>query len=112
MKILDLAEIFAEKFKKPIIITGIRPGEKIHEDLISEPESIRVRLEDGFYKMTSVLSEPKENANVFSYSSSNDLLAKNKLEEYLESLGIFSRPLNQFLGRVIEEIDTKKTGKK
>lgn len=112
MRILDLAEIFAERFKKSIIITGIRPGEKIHEDLISEPESLRVRFESGFYKMNSVLSESKQDSEIFSYSSSNDLLTKTKLEEYLDLLGIFSKPLNQFLGRVIEEIDTKKTGKK
>ena len=112
MRILDLAEIFAERFKKSIIITGIRPGEKIHEDLISEPESLRVRFESGFYKMNSVLSEPKQDSEIFSYSSSNDLLTKTKLEEYLDLLGIFSKPLNQFLGRAIEEIDTKKTGKK
>lgn len=112
MKILDLAEIFSERFDKPIKITGIRPGEKIHEDLISESESLRVRTETEFYKMTSVLSNSNANTEIFSYSSSDDLLTKPELESYLDDLGIFSKPLNQFFGRAIEEIDTKITGQK
>ncbi len=112
MKIIDLAEIFADKFQKSIVITGIRPGEKIHEDLISEPESLRVVFDNGFYKMSSVLSETIQDSKIFSYSSSNDLLSRTSLEKYLDGLGIFTKPLNQFLGRAIEEIDTKKVVKK
>ena len=48
MRIIALAEIFADKYDKKIKITGIRPGEKIHEDLVSEPESIRVQFDNQF----------------------------------------------------------------
>jgi len=108
MKIIDLAEIFASKYSKEIKITGIRPGEKIHEDLISEPESIRVRFDNEFYKMSPILSGRFDNSNsVFRYSSSDDILPKGELEKYMDSIGIFSKPLGQFIGRSIEEIDTK-----
>ena len=62
--------------------------------------------------MTSVLSNSNVNTEIFSYSSSDDLLTKPELDSYLDELGIFSKPLNQFFGRAIEEIDTKITGKK
>ncbi len=108
MKILDLAEIFASKYKKKIKITGIRPGEKIHEDLISESESIRVRFESQFYKMSPILYGGLNNSDsVFRYSSLEDILSKAELEKYMDSIGIFSKPLGQFIGRNIEEIDTK-----
>jgi len=108
MKIIDLAEIFAGKYNKEIKITGIRPGEKIHEDLISEPESIRVRFDNEFYKMSPILSGRFDNSGtVFRYSSSDDILPKEELEKYMDSIGIFSKPLGQFIGRSIEEIDTK-----
>jgi len=108
MKIIDLAEIFASKYNKEIKITGIRPGEKIHEDLISEPESIRVRFDNEFYKMSPILSGRFDNSgSVFRYSSSDDILPKKELEKYMDSIGIFSKPLGQFIGRSIEEIDTK-----
>lgn len=47
MRVMDLAEAFDIK---PILITGIRPGEKLHETLITEDEA-RDTLDwsDGFY---------------------------------------------------------------
>jgi UDP-N-acetylglucosamine 4,6-dehydratase len=108
MRIIDLAEIFANRYSKEIKITGIRPGEKIHEDLISESESIRVRFENEFFKMSPILSGKFDNSgSIFRYSSSDDILPKVELEEQMNSLGIFSKPLGEFIGRSIEEIDTK-----
>ena len=108
MKIIELAEIFADKYNKKIRLTGIRPGEKIHEDLISEPESIRVQFDNHFYRMSPILSENfDKGGTAFKYSSSEDLLSKVELEKYMDSIGIFSKSLGQFIGRSIEEIDTK-----
>jgi UDP-N-acetylglucosamine 4,6-dehydratase len=47
MKILDLVEAVAPGCK--VDCTGIRPGEKIHESLISEDESNNVREHDEYY---------------------------------------------------------------
>jgi UDP-glucose 4-epimerase len=108
MKIIELAEIFADKYNKKIRLTGIRPGEKIHEDLISEPESIRVKFDNHFYRMSPILSENfDKGGTAFNYSSSEDILSKVELEKYMDSIGIFSKSLGHFIGRSIEEIDTK-----
>ena len=106
MKIIDLAEIFSERYSKPIKLTGIRPGEKLHEDLISHAESMRVRFENGFYKMSSSLEEIETDKKIFNYSSNQDLLSKQELQSYLESLKIFTRSIDDFPGHVIEEIRT------
>ena len=106
MNIMDLAEIFSERYDKPIKIIGIRPGEKLHEDLISRPESIRVRDEAGFYKMSPSHIDVALDAKIFDYASDQDVLPKQELADYLEGLGIFTRSMDQFLGREIEEIKT------
>ena len=47
MKITDLAEVVAPECKQNII--GIRPGEKLHESMLSEDEARHtVETEDGF----------------------------------------------------------------
>ena len=108
MRILDLAEIFADMFEKKIKIIGSRPGEKIHEDLINETESIRVRFENNYFKMSPILDKlEKDPIETFTLSSSQQLLNKVELQEYLSGIGIFSRPLDSFIGRSIEEIETK-----
>lgn len=108
MRILDLAEIFSEKFNKPIKVTGIRPGEKLHEDLISPPESIRTRKLAEHYVIDTPFSEPDRLNDFFSYSSNSDILSKSDLGSYLETLGIFERSIEDFVGRTIEEIDTSR----
>ncbi len=106
MRIKDLAEIFSEKYGKPIRTIGIRPGEKLHEDLISRPESIRVRDEDGYYKMIPAHCEVALDAQIFDYASDQDVMPKDELAAYLDSLGIFTRSMNEFVGKEIEEIKT------
>ena len=108
MRILDLAQIFADKFNKPIKFTGIRPGEKLHEDLISAPESIRTRkLLDHFIIDTPFHEQISEN-QIFTYSSSTNILSKTNLSIYLDSIGIFEKNISDFIGRNIEEIDTSR----
>lgn len=104
MKIIDLAKIFSERYSKPIKITGIRPGEKLHEDLISSSESMRVRIENGIYKMRSTLEDVVSNKKMFSYSSDQDLISKDNLHKYLKSIKVFDKNLNEFTGKTINEI--------
>jgi len=49
--VLDLAEVMLEESGKKlkIIETGIRPGEKIHETLVSPSESIRTVIKDNLF---------------------------------------------------------------
>jgi UDP-N-acetylglucosamine 4,6-dehydratase len=47
MRVVDLAKAIAPEAK--IEITGIRPGEKLHEEMISVDDARRTREADGFY---------------------------------------------------------------
>jgi UDP-glucose 4-epimerase len=49
MKIVDLMKIFSAKFNKPYEITGIRPGEKIHELMLSLEEAVRVNIKNNSF---------------------------------------------------------------
>lgn len=104
MKIIDLAKIFASRSSSKVQITGMRPGEKLHEDLISEPESIRCKELDVHFVIESPFKVTNHNSELFNYTSNQDLFTKDKLETYLDSLGIFKMDINDFLGREIEEI--------
>lgn len=47
MKIVDLANIMAPNAKREVI--GIRPGEKVHEILLTEEEATHAREYDGYF---------------------------------------------------------------
>jgi len=94
--VIDLAEVMLEELKannKKIIISGIRPGEKIHETLISPTESLRtVEKKDffiilpqlGFEEIKKRYPEFKEN-QLFRYSSDNaHKIGKKELKELLK----------------------------
>jgi UDP-glucose 4-epimerase len=106
MQINDLAEIFASKFRQKIEITGMRPGEKLHEDLVSESESIRTKELGNHFVIENSTKPIKETikSKLFCYSSNRDLLTKQQLESRLDELGIFEIEVKDFLGREIEEI--------
>ena len=49
MKIKDVFELYCERDHKEYIITSIRPGEKIHEELLNEDELRRSYSQDNYY---------------------------------------------------------------
>lgn len=95
MRVMDLAEIFAEKYNKEIKIIGIRSGEKINEDLINETESLRTIDGNGVYIIKPIYDEKIYNDNVFDYNSSNTL-TKSQLLDYLNSINLFSENVDDF----------------
>lgn len=106
MKIGDLAEIFSEKYSKPIKIIGVRPGEKAHEDLINESESIRTTVQDNHYVIGPAYRAG--NGEVFTYTSADDVMSKSQLLQHLQRLDIIDMPIEKFEGLKIEEILTKR----
>jgi len=48
-QIKDIAEWFSTKYNKPVKITGVRQGEKIHESLVSFTEGLRCIRQDEYY---------------------------------------------------------------
>jgi len=104
MRIGDLAEIFANYSSKQIQIIGLRPGEKQHEDLINESESVRTHQFENFYiiKPAYMVGDGQR----FTYTSNDSVMTKDELYKYLMKLGIIDKPLNEFKGSSIEEIVT------
>lgn len=79
MRVVDLAEAIAPGSE--IVDVGIRPGEKLHEEMISSEDSRRTLLQEGRYVVLPTLArwgftdpEGTPVADGFSYTSeSNDL---------------------------------------
>jgi UDP-N-acetylglucosamine 4,6-dehydratase len=95
-RIIDLAEVLIEASEKEnveIEILGIRPGEKIHELLLSEYESSHTISynDDYFVILPSIhidgLKEHYSNyksANLVNYNSSKEVINKNEIKELLK----------------------------
>ncbi|PJF22257.1 MAG: polysaccharide biosynthesis protein [Phototrophicales bacterium] len=92
-KITDLAAALIGDQEIEIKVTGIRPGEKIHEILVSEEEAHQTIERDGYYVIRPMLPELQneplgEPALTGEYSSSNTTLGvtelRDLLQEYIE----------------------------
>jgi UDP-N-acetylglucosamine 4,6-dehydratase len=95
MRVVDLAEAIAPGQER--VITGIRPGEKLHEEMISVEDAPRtIQDADRFTVMPTIadwgFSAPagKKVPEGFSYTSENNnqWLSVEDLRSTLESLGI------------------------
>lgn len=86
-RIVDIVAVLVGKRSIKTIITGIRPGEKIHEILVSEEECHRTMARDSFYVIFPILPELqiRDKAPTLSdeYSSANNLMDRNGLETLL-----------------------------
>jgi UDP-glucose 4-epimerase len=92
IKIIDLAEIMIGDKDIKIDFIGIRPGEKIHEILVSEEELNRTIQRGIYYVICSNLPEICKNKDINpilckEYSSADNLISKIDLEEILRTQG-------------------------
>ncbi|MCL4256075.1 MAG: polysaccharide biosynthesis protein, partial [Anaerolineae bacterium] len=83
-----LAEALIEGRNIEIKVTGVRPGEKIHEILVSEEEAYRTTERDGYYVIRPMLPELLDTpldtpALTGDYSSSNTTLNVTELQALL-----------------------------
>ena len=95
-KIIDLAYVIAPKAQLHYV--GIRPGEKIHEDLITVHEAHNVREFSNHYVMTPVFSlwedtkkkikSGKKVPDNFAFNSGSNkkLLTKTELRQHLKTI--------------------------
>jgi FlaA1/EpsC-like NDP-sugar epimerase len=89
-KMTDLAAYLIGDRDIETVITGIRPGEKIHEILLSEEEATRtVAGHEGYYALRPMLPElagpVDEPALVGDYSSASQLMSHAELATFLET---------------------------
>lgn len=98
-KIVDVAKALMGNKDLPITFTGIRPGEKVHEIMVSEEECFRTVERSGYYVILPVLPElrvEKEFVQALEgeYSSKDDNISITDLRNLL---GQASEEISQFL---------------
>jgi FlaA1/EpsC-like NDP-sugar epimerase len=91
-RIADLAKALMGEKDLPIVYTGIRPGEKIHEIMVSEEEIYRTVERNGYYVIMPVLPELREKeeftpALTSEYSSKDDNISVEDLKTLLGGAG-------------------------
>jgi len=85
MKIKDLIELFSEMYNKEIKISGLRPGEKIHESLINETQSSRIVKNDNYFYIKPYFNCKISN-DIYDYNSGLEQISKKELKEYLQEI--------------------------
>lgn len=90
MKLIDLLEIFSEKYNKPIKITSIRPGEKMLESLINPTQAGRIIKHNSYYHIKSIFDfkDPIDDSKLIDYNSKINPLTKEELNVYLKTKGL------------------------
>ena len=84
MNLKDLMELFSEKYNKPIKFSGLRPGEKMLESLISETQAMRlIDGKNGYLYIKPPYLNLLVTDNVQNYNSKINPLRKDQLKEYL-----------------------------
>jgi UDP-glucose 4-epimerase len=88
-RVIDIAGVLIGNRPIKTVITGIRPGEKIHEILVSEEEAHRAIERGDYYVIMPMLPElrlPKVPAKTLEdeYSSADNVMAKAELAELLK----------------------------
>ena len=98
MRIIDLASIFSDIYKKPIKETGLRAGEKIHESLINETESLRQTEGKEDYIIKPVFENVIYNEEPIDYNSGlkESLITKAELFNFLDNLKMLNKNIDRF----------------
>jgi FlaA1/EpsC-like NDP-sugar epimerase len=97
----DLAEVLIAGRPIKTIITGIRPGEKVHEILISEEEAHRTVERGDYFSILPLLPElrlPGKAEKTISgeYSSADNLIGKTELAKLLKKYKLLVRDKHVF----------------
>ncbi len=98
-KITDVAKALLGEKDLPINFTGIRPGEKIHEIMVSEEECFRTVERGEYFVILPVLPELRGHLEI-SNTLENEYSSKDNnisVEELRELLGKANDEIGQFL---------------
>ena len=105
-KVADIAEILIGKRPVKTLITGIRPGEKVHEILVSEEEAHRSTERGNYYVIRPILPElvnGKEDLVPLDheYSSADNVMTKRELAKTLKSFDLLVNENNRMNGEFL-----------
>jgi FlaA1/EpsC-like NDP-sugar epimerase len=98
-RITDVAKALIGNKNLPINFTGIRPGEKVHEIMVSEEECFRTVERNGYYVILPVLPELRDESD-FVQALESEYSSKDKnisVEELKVLLGDASQEIASFL---------------
>jgi FlaA1/EpsC-like NDP-sugar epimerase len=89
-RIADVALVLMGEKKLPMVFTGIRPGEKVHEIMVSEEECFRTVERGDYYVILPVLPELRSetdpgNPLATEYSSRDNNLSFEELRDLLSN---------------------------
>lgn len=90
-RILDLAQVLIGEREIPLVFTGMHPGEKVHEIMVSEEECQRTILRGGYHVICPMLPEcqperPASPALTREYSSADVVMEREELRALIEPL--------------------------
>lgn len=92
MYLRDLLKIFSEIYDKPIVLGEVRPGEKLHESLISETQSHRlVKGKNDYFYIKPPYKPSYTDINIANYNSKINPMTKDDLRRYLEERNLLSK---------------------
>ena len=104
-KIVDIATVLTEGKNIKTVITGVRPGEKIHELLVSEEECSRTVDRGKYFVILPILPElrtsDKFQAIGHEISSADNLMKIAEVEQLLEREGLTEIPVNKRRGELL-----------
>lgn len=98
-KMVDVAKALMGEKLLPIIFTGIRPGEKVHEIMVSEEECFRTIERGEYYVILPVLPELRDEKN-FAQAFDGEYSSKDKnisIDELKMLLGQADSEIAQFI---------------
>lgn len=89
-RITDVAAALVGKRPIETVVTGIRPGEKVHEILVSEEEGYRTVERNGYFVIQPMLPELRLSNEITTragkeYSSADDLMSREQVTELLRA---------------------------
>ncbi len=105
-KVTDIAQALIGNRPINTIMTGIRPGEKIHEILVSEEEAHRTITRGDYHVILPILPELNTD-NITGpilgreYSSGDNLMTTNEVEKKLEKFGLLLDQCNLNEGELL-----------
>jgi UDP-N-acetylglucosamine 4,6-dehydratase len=87
LKVVELAKEIAKTYGFENIdldIVGIRPGEKLHEEMVSLEESLRAVEHEKYFMITDEII----NTDIFSFSSDKTLMLEDEVGDFLRKRGV------------------------
>jgi UDP-glucose 4-epimerase len=105
-KVTDIVDVLIGDRKIKTVITGIRPGEKIHEILVSEEEAHRTIERGNYYVIQPILPElctldDKKITLGHEYSSNDNVMTPKELKETLERFDLMVKEQHTTNGELL-----------